>query len=282
MAGLLTVGPSLASMQTTSPLPPLAATLHAAGETLERFSQEAAGVVSEENYLQEVHVRTVMFAPAPGRSRQLRSDVLIMADSAYGWIEFRDIFEVDKKLVRDRDDRLVKLFAKPSADAAEQARRMVAEGARFNLDAEGVRIYRTLNLPLIALRLLRAQDQPRAAFKQTGVTTIDGQRVGVVAFQETAKPRLIASPTDDAAHGTFWIEPQTGQVRRSELLFTTRGGSVQTSARIKVDFRLEPRLQLWLPSRMEEHYVMQGGTIDGEATYSNFRKFVVTVEERAQ
>ena len=252
------------------------------GETLERFSRDVAGVVCEENYLQEVHVRTATFSPVPGRTRQLRSDVIIMADSGHGWVEFRDVFEVNKKPVRDRDDRLAKLFAQPSADAAEQARRVVTEGARFNLDAEGVRIDRSLNLPMVALMFLRAEDQPRSAFSQTGVATIDGKRVAVVAFQETGKPRLIASPADDAAHGTFWIEPKTGQVLRSELILTGHSGSAQATARIKVDFRLEPKLHLWLPSRMDEHYVTQGGTIDGEATYAKFRKFRVTVEERTK
>jgi hypothetical protein len=281
LACLLTGGLSLAATQTAGALSPVSATLHVAAETLERFTHDAPGVVSEEDYLQEVHVRTAAFAPAPGQSRRLRSDVLIMADAGHGWVEFRDVFEVDKKPVRDRDDRLVTLFATPSADAAEQARRVVAEGARFNLDADGVRIDRTLNLPLLALMFLRAEDQPRAVFNQTGVTTSHGRRVAVVAFQETARPRLIASPSDDAAHGTFWVEPQTGQVIASELVFTSRSSSAQATARIRVEFQMEPKLRLWLPSRMEEHYVTLGGTIDGEATYSNYRRFGVVVEERA-
>ena len=60
----------------------------------------------------------------------LRSDVLVIANQATGWVVFRDVFEVDGKAQRDRDERLMKLFLKPDADTFRQAQRIAEESAR--------------------------------------------------------------------------------------------------------------------------------------------------------
>ena len=119
----------------------------------------------------------------------LRSDILFMQDDGFGWVEFRDVAERDGLPVRDREERLLALFSKPNADRLKQAQRIVTEGARFNLDPRQLRLTRTINLPLTALRFLRAADQYRSSFKiaqwnrRTNLVSVE--------FVEQHQPRLI-------------------------------------------------------------------------------------------
>jgi hypothetical protein len=285
----------------TPPQPPLDAILRAAGAYVDQLVSDTSGVVLEEDYAQQVRVQVVT-------TRHLRSDLTVMSDHDEGWIEFRDVFEVDDKPVRDRDDRLIKLFASPNGDARAQARRIIAEGARYNLDVASMRISRSINLPMTALRFLWPSNQSRSRFNRTGYANVSDRRTAVVEFRETAKPRLIGSSDDAASHGTLWIEPDTGRVLRTQLQLTTARDRAQTAATITVNYALDPKIAIWLPRAMEEHYevtrtdaapapvtpqsngrLITGmetvpsptvlGTIDGQATYANVRRFNVAVEE---
>jgi hypothetical protein len=244
--------------------------LHAAGDYLKQYEKDVAAIVAEEDYVQRL--------PNEGaRTRRLRSDMLVLLDPAYGWVSFRDVFEADGSAVRDRDERLVNLFLHPKPDTIAQARRVVEEGSRFNLNPQGGGINRTINQPLLALKFLRATSQSRSEFK------IDGTRTGtdavVVTFTERIKPRLIASPDNAAGRGAFWIDPATGRVTTSELTMQTGG----TRVVIRVAYAKDAKLDLWLPSRMDETYGPVGfpaiAWIEGRATYSKFRRFQVDTSE---
>ena len=294
---------SQAPQQPSQAQPSLDAILHAAAAYVDRLGAEAGGVVIEESYTQQVRVQVLT-------TRQLRSDMLLLADRDEGWIEFRDVFEVDGKPIRDRDDRLVKLFSQPNPDAREQARRIIAEGARFNLSVESIRISRTLNLPMTALRFLRTVNLPRSRFTRNGFTSIGDRRAAIVQFRETAKPRIIGSSDDAASAGTLWIDPDSGVVLRSEIELTTSRNRAQTKATIDVTFGLDAKSHLWLPREMTEHYDVTTdtsdatgdatsdvlgrrpagtetsaqagvlGTIEGRARYSNIRVFTVAVDDK--
>lgn len=254
------------------------AALAAAGAYLAGFRDQVAGVVLEEKYLQQAAARVVV-------ARELRSDLAIMADPDHGWVEFRDVFEVDGKPVRDRQDRVVELFTSPSPDSLEQAKRIVAEGARFNLNADGVQFDRTINLPMAAMMFLRAGNQSRSRFQRDSSDSIRGHRVIVIRFEERAVPRLIGSADNAPARGRFWIEPETGRVLRSHLQIDSRRGTTDIAASIVVDYRDDAAVGLWLPESMIEEYVFTGSTretlatISGRALYSNARKFRVEIEE---
>jgi hypothetical protein len=284
--------------------PPVAldVVLRHAAAYLDTFATNASGIVLEEAYTQQARARQLT-------TRRLRSDVLITADRAVGWYEFRDVFEVDGKPVRDRDDRLAQLFAQPSPSALEQARRIVAEGARFNLNPEGLTGSRTLNLPTAALFFLREINQRRSSFSRNGFTSIGERRVAVVDFKETSKPRLIGTVDQAAARGTFWIEPETGAVLRTLLKLASGAGAMTFGMSAKVDYAFDARANVWLPRSMDEHYEITsangsdetetgGGvrtssgrllapdvaaanvSLEGSATYSNIRKFSVAVDEK--
>jgi hypothetical protein len=253
--------------------------LAAAGAYLAQLGTALDGVVFEEDYFQQAQGQALI-------GRRLRSDIAVLADDRVGWVEFRDTTAVDGKPVADRQKRITDIFAHPSADALEQARRVVKEGARFNIEALGMQIDRTINLPMAALMFLRAENQRRSTFTRDRSDFFGGRAIAV-RFRETAKPRLIGTVDDAPAHGAFWLVPETGRVVRTELALETQRGSAAVSATIVVEYGLVPSLDLWLPKTMDEAYQVTSGParqvvggITGHAVYDNFRKFNVAVEEK--
>jgi hypothetical protein len=212
------------------------------------------------------------------------------------WRPFRDVFEVDGKAVRDRDGRLMALFARPSATSDEQAARIAQESARYNIGLAR----RTINTPVLALLFLQPSIQSRFRFKL-------GKRDGgarsttwTVDYREEARPTivrglLLGDDTDLRAEGRFWIDTETGRVSRAELRFTVVG--MRTT--LTTEFRRDDRLGLDVPAEMREEYrieqrVTEMGPTDkavgaprvshvteqvfvaGNALYSNFRRFDVS------
>lgn len=252
-----------------------------AARYVKTFSEQADGVVLEERYLQQAKGRVVS-------ARELVSDLAIMGDPRFGWIEFRDVVEVDGEAIPDRERRVVDLFASPGSDALAQAQRIAQEGARHNLTPVGVQFARTLNLPTAALMFLRAENQSRSRFRRESLDLIGRHRVLIVRFDEMATPRLIGSVDNAAARGRFWIEQGSGQVLRTELEINSRRGTTNVQAFIEVDYAQSPDLNLWLPRQMEETYNFTDGMdrqlahIFGRAVYSNVRKFRVDIEENVE
>jgi hypothetical protein len=246
---------------------------------LTQYARDAASVVAEENYVQRL---------LPGlATRQLRSDLLFATDATGSWIGFRDVFEVDGRPVRDRDERLGKLFARPEEDAVAQGRRIALESARFNLDPPGIHVSRTINSPLAPLIYLRADNQSRSAFTLDRVDRSGPVPLAAIRFVERAMPRIIASDNGSAGRGTFWLDPATGRIHGTQFEFTTAAGLDQTLATIRVTYALDRRLDLWLPSHMDEQYEIRRanlpvGEITGAAAYSNYRRFGVDTSSQVK
>ena len=96
--------------------------------------------------------------------RQLKSDLLLVRpEGSDAWMQFRDVFEVDGKTLRDRNDRLAKLFLQPSKSTTSQAEKIVRESARYNIGD----IERTINLPFLAMTVLDRRMQPSFQFRIT-------------------------------------------------------------------------------------------------------------------
>ncbi|MEO8483216.1 MAG: hypothetical protein ABI634_13470 [Acidobacteriota bacterium] len=272
---LWTTAPSVSAR---AQAPSLATILGTAGSYVSQLGKDLDGVVFEEDYFQQAQGQALV-------ARRLKSDIAVLSDNAVGWVEFRDTTSVDGKPVRDRQARIADIFTKPDGNALEQARRIVREGARFNIEAVGLKIDRTINLPMAALAFLRAENQRRSTFTPDRSDVFSGRTVAI-RFKETAKPRMIGTVDDAAAQGVFWIVPETGRVTRTELTIETRRGSSLVSASIGVEYGLIPSLNLWLPKTMDEWYQattgsQMAGAITGHAVYENFRKFNVAVEEKA-
>ena len=245
---------------------------------LAAYEQELGAVVLEERYQQ----RVVEDLAGPADVRQLRSDLLLIRDPDLEWVGFRDVFEVDGRAVRDRDERLARLFLGDRASAMEQVHRIVAESTRYNLNSGRVVVQRSINMPMTALRFLTADNQYRSAFKQGGRKTLEGEPAVVFDFNEREKPRIITTDDDSPSSGRVWIDHASGAVMRTELWLDMTNPTYQTSlsARVRVSFAHNDKLSMWLPSEMEEEYRSGRTRITGSATYVNPRRFAVSTTEK--
>jgi hypothetical protein len=231
-------------------------------------------VVARERYVQRA------FAGPQMETRDLRSEVALIAVQGADWVFFRDVYQADGREVHDRRDRLASLFVTPPKDAGAQARRIFEESTRFNIG----RVERTINSPTQVLEFARPANHARSRFNLGSRSTIAGRTAWEIRFQETGRPRVIRTSDDAAAFGRIWVLPDSGAVVRTELQLSTARGSIQ----ITVHYALEDRLMLWVPSRMIESYVRPPATggsvltedssgvrVEGEATYSDYRRFNV-------
>lgn len=228
------------------------------------YQQQLSSVVAEEHYVQDYH----------GRKRTTRADlVMVRLPGSGGWIAFRDVFEVDERSVRDREDRLLKLLQNPTGDALTQARRIAEEGARFNLGP----FSRTINVPDVALAYLHPFHQDQVRVDPPRPTTFEGTQALLFRFREASGPTIITSPEgrEVPAQGRVWTDAG-GAILRTELTVNTRS----STAVCVVDFRHEERIGARVPAKMTERYTARGQYMTATATYGNFRQFKVSTAEK--
>jgi hypothetical protein len=283
-----------------APAPDLSTVLQRAATYVAQFYARFSGIVAEEDYTQSWRklVRVTPRGAVQNQreqdvgERRLRSDLALLHPAGGDeWLQFRDVFDVDGSPVRDRQDRLSKIFLDPSATTLDRIARIKAESARYNLGD----IERNLNTPLFALQILLPYRQTRFRFKRTGrrdIANLDlapdangvfhaSTEVWVIEYDEVSHPTLIRTgapkPTRDLpAHGRFWIEPSTGRVLMTEL----RAGNRDIKGTIDVSYQSEPLLGLLVPVEMREDYRDGNGShVTGVARYGRFRQFDVRVDE---
>jgi hypothetical protein len=231
------------------------------------FFNRFSNVVVEETYVQE----------REWRRRTLKSDfLLVRLQSSDELFAFRDVFEVDGRPVRDRQDRLARLFFEPSKTAVTQAAAIAHEGARYSLaDSE-----RTINNPLLALGFLQSRYAKRFQFSVVKLDGEVGPNVWMVNYREVARPTLLRqrrplSDGDMVAGGRLWIDAGSGRVLKTAL-------SVLGSDEITTLFRFDDRFQVAVPIEMRERYVWGRVVVNGIATYGQLRHFEVHTEEKLQ
>jgi hypothetical protein len=255
----------------------LDAVLDKAGDYVTTYERTFVGLVAEETYRQDARGRSSTdsrgFAvEAPTQRRDLRSDLLLVrAPAGDRWIEFRDVFEVDGKPVRDRAERLARLFLQPSASAQRQVEDIAAASARYNIGG----VNRNINLPVLALTVLEPQNRAWYTFKGSRKSGGGFE----LEYQEERGGTLIRTTGDQAmpSRGRFTIDPATGRVLASEMI--AENGSLR--AQIDVTYTPEPAMGMLVPHEMREKYALKdGSTIEGKATYANFRRYRVTVDEK--
>jgi hypothetical protein len=255
--------------------PALDAVLIRVAEYADFYGRELSAVVAEEVYEQKVtraaNVISVGAAQQPSSRRLVSDYLLVKAPGLDGWLPFRDVFEVDGVQVRDRDDRLKKLFLEaPPQKAVENGNQIFAESARYNLG--GVR--RNINVPTLPLVFVNRTVMPRFEFSKRGEPTEGGVRAWEIDYREVSRPTFIKTPSGGnvESSGTLWVEPVSGRILRSVL----------KAAGATITVTYQPRKEvpgLWLPVTMQESYVYNTTRIQATATYSKFRRFQVFTEE---
>jgi len=187
---------------------------------------------------------------------------------------FRDVFEVDHIPVRDREERLAKLFLTNKVDSNdENARAIAEESARYNLGA----VQRTINNPVFALMFLQPDVRTRFKFTPGKADRKAGDDVIVVDYAEEARPTVIdgGAGRDMPAFGRFWIQYSTGRVVKAEVRVEVK----DVKANLTTTFRTDERLGIDVPSEFREEYDLRDSRVSGVASYSRFRKFEVKSSE---
>jgi hypothetical protein len=216
--------------------------------------------------------------------RTTRADlVFVRLTGEIPWASYRDVFEVDGRKVREHEQRLVRLLSNPSADGQEQARKVLAASAAYNIGP----VKRTVNLPTLPLLFLLARNQERFEFQLGGRRTIRATEAVELVFRETSRPTLVKGPwnADLPAQGRFWVNPARGAVVRSEVAFAY---GAEAEARVTTDYRPEQALAMWVPAEMREHFAdIPNATVktfpapfNGVARYERFRRFTVATDEQ--
>jgi VWFA-related protein len=273
---------------------------------VERFERTFSTVVAEERYVQLVKEWHGM-PPSPGddprlawapdsdrarakrtadiiRRRQLLSDVLLVQAPGTMWIAYRDVAEVDRKAIRDRTERVRKLFLSDQAQDREQLQRIANESARHNLGT-----FRNINTPTFPLLVLRRSNVSRFSLMRFPDDRQDSECCAVVGFNEEARPTMVRTGTgrDLPMSGRLWIEERTGRVRRATLEFNQTPDQVRGV--FDVRFRTAPGLDVLVPDRLWEWYLTRNpldpgrqAYLEGEATYEKLRRFTVTTEEQVK
>ena len=273
----------LAEPQPPPPDPTLAVVLERAAAYVAEFYRRLSGIVAEEHYVQDWHGVRPEGKTSLGHV-ELRSDLVLMKPGGDApWTEFRDVFEVDGRAIRTRDNRLEHMLREPTTVASAHVSTILAESARFNIGD----VDRNVNTPLFTLRFLETVNQARFKFKRSvdavaptaASNSAPADRVfrvstevWVIAYEEVRSPTLIRSAQrkDQPAHGRFWIEPATGRVLVSELIVEDR----RIRATIDVSFQSEPLLEMLVPVAMRERYEIKPSRsrVEGRATYGQFRR----------
>lgn len=282
---------SAASAQTVAPIP-LSVVLTRAATFVETFADTVSGFVTAETYVQDVQPAINRFGSRPGNlrgytgsvHRELKSDLLLVRPiGAEGWMQFRDVTEVDGKKLKDRNDRLARLFLAPSKSTAAQARKIMDESSRYNIGD----IERNINLPVLALVVLDRSMQPGFEFtmEQPGAkfdlppSMAAPEDAIVVSFREIALRTMVASPQGKnmPASGRFWLDRSTSRVVLSEIGVE----DLWLKALIHVKYGPADGIDVPVPQAMHERYdnKLNGSRVEGSATYSDFRKFTVSVDE---
>jgi hypothetical protein len=267
------------------------------GEYVDRFERAISTAVVEERYVQIIKrfsgppkepdrahlawaddISAIRPDVIVKQRRQTKSDVLLVQLPNQIWTAFRDTFEVNGGLRRNRDERLRDLLLDQSDDSQRQLRRINETSAEWNLG----RFYRDINLPTTGLFLLHPRNQQRLAFRAGDVDDSGTTACRIVTFKESARPTVVKSRRgyDVPLSGRACIDA-AGAVLNTRLdldgRYTMRGA-------IDVTYERHERLDVLAPSRMWEWYALpESGAetdwpmyVEGMATYSNLRLFTVT------
>jgi hypothetical protein len=249
------------------------------------YEQRFALLAADEHYVQEL-----LRPPNPGDNlsrsnpgggmrgggtmnmQTIKSDYLLvqLGGDGEGFMPFRDAYEVKGRKLRDRDDRLLKLFTSNDKSRFEKAGAISNDSAKHNLG----NVARTINIPMLAMMFLHPRVNERFEFTDGGEETIAGRVLRKALYKEVARPTLIKTTRgrDLALTGALWIDPFTGTVVKTEL----NAADPAVRCQVIVTFRRDEALDQWVPEKMEEYYkaALAVDDILATATYTNVRRIL--------
>ena len=164
IAALLTAGAVAVRAQAPGapnralPPPTLARVLDRAASYVADFERQLTGIAADETYAQSMGIPGRNGAFIATTQRELKATLVLVREGDEGYLEARDVREVDGVAVRDRAGSLAGRAASEAARwGVADKMRLRNDNARYNIGD----IVRTINTPLLALQVLRRQNQSR-------------------------------------------------------------------------------------------------------------------------
>ncbi len=238
----------------------------------ETYQQELQRPPNPGNNLSRANPGGGMQGGGPVSQQVIKSDYLLvqLGGDGEGWMPFRDTYEVKGRKVRNRDERLLKLFTSNHKERFEKAGDYTSDSAKHNIG----NVARTINIPLLGMMFLHPRVNERFEFTDGGEEDFGGRILRKAIFKEVARPTLIKTTRgrDLALTGAIWIDPFNGTVMRTEM----NAADPVVRCQVTVTFRRDEALDLWVPEKMEEYYKAYSGLDDilATATYTNVRRIL--------
>jgi hypothetical protein len=263
---------------------PLDEILRRAGTYVSQVERDLTTVIADESYDQRVELPTLRLG-APSK-RVMRSEIIfIWIPDERVLLSVRNVLDVDGKAIPDSGDRLQQALKAPPDARTSRLKQLLDEGARFNLGP----VIRNAAEPALPLEFLDPRFQPRFTFALAGFERTDGADVARISFAEHERPTVITDRgTDVFSSGMLWVRVSDGVVLRAEVAATIPTPR-NLAVSITVSFAHDPKLDMWVPARMNERYQQSYSlwlpnsgiampssryvTINCVARYSNFRRF---------
>jgi hypothetical protein len=235
---------------------------------LTEYQKAFSYIVADETYIQRLE-----FNDLPAQTRRITGELFMTylpVDEE--WITVRDVATVDGRPVEAGENLRALLQTSGYSEVVE---RVANHNARFNIGT----IIRNFNEPTLPLLILDPRRKDRIRFKRTAMEGDGDATMVTVEFEEKDRPTVVSSAAGGPVYskGALVIEAATGRVRQTQ--FEHKDGRV--TARLVTTYSPDEKLDLWVPARFEERYELEQRsgrreTVYGEATYTNYRKFVVT------
>jgi hypothetical protein len=263
------------------------------------YETRLTGVVAEEHYDQRVESGRPGSGIVTGRvreraglvqgptTRSLVSDFLMTRfPGEAAWFGFRDVLLVDGAPVRNREERLRKLFTENPNDVLARADLIAAESARHNIGG----VERNINVPTQVLDFLHPRHSSRFSFRKAGEDSLAGKTLWRIAYEEREQPYLIRTPAGRGirATGVISLDVATGAVLQTQLDFSTTEARQLLRTRITVVYGHDHTLGFLVPLELREsHEQSDPGSgfsgvvrLSGHARYVNFRRFRTETHEQ--
>jgi hypothetical protein len=236
-----------------------------AGRYVEDYQQQLSTILCEERQSQ----RIIKKDGTIGRRRELVAEMALVRSGTQTLL-FRDVISVDGEPVRNREERLRRLFLEPARDSLAKASLINRESGRYNLGVTAI-----LDGLMLPLKILSPAEAGRFRFNLTE------QGLGFDEQSPTMiKAGLPTSMHDLPLHGWLTVEAGTGRLRAATLTASDN----RRDWRIDVRYDEHADLKMLVPSAMQQRYQfnakLTGQVLEVSSTYSNFRRFEVAAKVR--
>jgi hypothetical protein len=134
---------------------------------------------------------------------------------------------------------------------------------------------RSFNLPLVAPSIFHESNTGLFSFRKQGEEKIAGVSTWRIGFEQK---QSIAG--DDPLSVILWIQPDTGQVLKTQIEQSGTTIEGPREARVVVQYSMNQRFSMLVPSVMQEHYEDAFNIVDGSAQYAYIRRQTATSTSR--